>query len=73
MEQIAPKFRATAAMLAETTACGIGIMLVSSIGYFFSNWVAYYYVLSTLFLLSLPAFARMPPSFRWYFSKKYVF
>jgi len=70
MERIHPKYTAITAIFVETGACGIGIMLVSVIGYFFNTWVAYYYVLGVFVLMSLPIVAFMPRSFRWYFSQK---
>ena len=40
---MAPQFRATAAMIIETSASGIGIMLVSLIGYFTKSWISFLY------------------------------
>merc|ERR1711937_578949 len=56
MERMAPQYRATMAMIVETTACGIGIMIVSLIGHVFNTWVHYYLVLGTICISVLPIF-----------------
>jgi len=72
MERMAPRYRATMAMIVETSAAGIGIMLLSLIGYIFSTWIEFLLVISTSLALCVPIFVFVPRSFRWFFSKNMV-
>ena len=45
---MAPQFRESAAMIIESSASGIGIILVSVIGYFTDSWVSYSYGQATI-------------------------
>ena len=42
-ERIAPQFRENAAMIIESSASGVGIVMVSVIGYFTNSWISYLY------------------------------
>ena len=67
---MAPQYRATAAMIMETTSSGFGIITVSLIGFMFADWIQFLLALSTLMVGNFAVIATMPRSFRWYFSKK---
>ena len=43
LERMAPQFRETAAMIIESSASGVGIVMVSAIGYFTDSWISYLY------------------------------
>jgi len=70
MELIIPCYKTDMAMIVETSACGLGIVLVSLVGHIFSNWVEYYVVLATTLIATIPLFIFIPRSYRWYFSQK---
>ena len=40
---MAPQFRESAAMIIESSASGVGIVMVSVIGYFTDSWISYLY------------------------------
>ena len=68
-----PKWRPQMAMIVETTACGFGIILMSLIGHIFTHWRYFELTLVTLMVVTMPVFIMIPESYRWFFSKKYVF
>lgn len=67
-----PKYRTQMAMIIDPVSCGIGIMMVSLIGYIFSTWVTYYIALASIMVIIMPIIMAMPRNYRWYFSQGYV-
>jgi len=57
------------AMIIESSAAGIGIVLVSVNGWLVNNWVHNHYVLAFVAAGGIPFLLTIPESYRWHFGR----